>query len=691
MKRNSIQGFSFLTALFSLIMISMSGMSRTNTTNVLDNIFKGSNLACQSWACQSFNDISINRTQKSTIEPYIKTSEGELEIKDNEEWWGYFDGDYENNTGLLGVESAGDYSCCVKIISASEMGMGKTIEGFKFSFPSLADIDNVYIWISEDMPAKPEEATITAQKVDVSTLTDLTNEDKLFNEIRFDSPFTIADKDVYVGYSFTVKNAATEESKQPILISKTPETTDNGALYFIAPGEQWTEMSGYPFGNLAVQILMSHKVTENAVSVQAKFDSDLSGKKGTSIVVPLDFMNEGLNGCSEFSYVVENGTSKSEENTIVLDKKVEGVNEEFEYNISIPLNEESGKDTVIVTITKVNGLANESVSHTKCCGNMYALSKESVHNVFVEYFVGTWDGHSPRAYVGMDRIKETYGDRVVVASVHAGNVEKMECADYKDMSYYYKGTSGFPTSFIDRTYNDIDPYWGNEFFSDFGFEELFLNMYNKVALAEISVEGTIDEDGNTLNVVSNVEFLCDDNDADYGVGYVLTEDEMSGEGKGWDQENQMPDFIDAEIFDDDPRFNWWMNEEYVVKGYKFKNVAIAAQGMLARGIEGSLNAPFEEGKLQTHSITFNLADYPVIQDKSKLKINAVVFDRNTGCVINACSSSVGSYNSITDVIGDVDAEDVERYTLDGTRINTPIKGINIVKYSDGSVKKVVVR
>ena len=34
--------------------------------------------------------------------------------------------------------------------------------------------------------------------------------------------------------------------------------------------------------------------------------------------------------------------------------------------------------------------------------------------------------------------------------------------------------------------------------------------------------------------------------------------------------------------------------------------------------------------------------------------------------------------------------EVARYTVDGRRINQPQKGLNIIKYSDGSVKKVVV-
>ena len=38
-----------------------------------------------------------------------------------------------------------------------------------------------------------------------------------------------------------------------------------------------------------------------------------------------------------------------------------------------------------------------------------------------------------------------------------------------------------------------------------------------------------------------------------------------------------------------------------------------------------------------------------------------------------------------------DVEEVARYSVKGQRLSAPTKGLNIVKYSDGSVKKVAVQ
>lgn len=50
-----------------------------------------------------------------------------------------------------------------------------------------------------------------------------------------------------------------------------------------------------------------------------------------------------------------------------------------------------------------------------------------------------------------------------------------------------------------------------------------------------------------------------------------------------------------------------------------------------------------------------------------------------------------STNGITGTQTSADVREVARFTIDGKRINQPQRGINIVKYSDGTVKKVVVK
>ena len=74
---------------------------------------------------------------------------------------------------------------------------------------------------------------------------------------------------------------------------------------------------------------------------------------------------------------------------------------------------------------------------------------------------------------------------------------------------------------------------------------------------------------------------------------------------------------------------------------------------------------------------------------------------NTTVELNFCSNGISTTATVnvkvtqaTGITGtqtSADVHEVARFTIDGKRINQPQRGVNIVKYSDGTVKKVVVK
>ena len=74
---------------------------------------------------------------------------------------------------------------------------------------------------------------------------------------------------------------------------------------------------------------------------------------------------------------------------------------------------------------------------------------------------------------------------------------------------------------------------------------------------------------------------------------------------------------------------------------------------------------------------------------------------NTSVTLNFCSNGISTTATVnvtvtqaTGITGtqtSTDVREIARFTIDGKRINQPQRGINIVKYSDGTVKKVVVK
>lgn len=78
-----------------------------------------------------------------------------------------------------------------------------------------------------------------------------------------------------------------------------------------------------------------------------------------------------------------------------------------------------------------------------------------------------------------------------------------------------------------------------------------------------------------------------------------------------------------------------------------------------------------------------------------------VKEGSTLATLNFCSNGISTKTTVrffvtkaTGITGtqtSADVREVARFTIDGKRINQPQRGINIVKYSDGTVKKVVVK
>ena len=74
---------------------------------------------------------------------------------------------------------------------------------------------------------------------------------------------------------------------------------------------------------------------------------------------------------------------------------------------------------------------------------------------------------------------------------------------------------------------------------------------------------------------------------------------------------------------------------------------------------------------------------------------------NTTVELNFCSNGISTTatvnvtvtkaTGITGTQNTTDVREIARFTIDGKRINQPQRGINIVKYSDGTVKKVIVK
>ena len=70
----------------------------------------------------------------------------------------------------------------------------------------------------------------------------------------------------------------------------------------------------------------------------------------------------------------------------------------------------------------------------------------------------------------------------------------------------------------------------------------------------------------------------------------------------------------------------------------------------------------------------------------------MLLDTKSGKVVNVNECKVTNCETgISNVTTDGKAVEVTRYTAVGRQVSQPVKGVNIVRYSDGRVVKTVVR
>ena len=303
-------------------------------------------------------------------------------------------------------------------------------------------------------------------------------------------------------------------------------------------------------------------------------------------------------------------------------------------------------------------------------------------NVVVEEFTGTGCGWCPRGLVGMENLRNTFGDRFIGIAMHQYNsTDPMYPTRYKNL-----GLNAAPSCLIDRTIN-TDPYYGtgDDIRDDFRAE------MEKGAMASIQVTGEYDDTKNYVDATATITAM--DNFSGLKLTFVLIADSLTGTSNSWKQQNYYTQYSSSSLPEDLAIFG--SGGEYGQSSFfwVFNDVAIGTyyeSGQYEMGL-GSL----ESG--QTVSVDYTL-DMPTKAalldaiDYDDVAVIAMLLD-SSGHVINAAKYYLGGNDptGITNATANDNVKEVARYTIDGRRISSPQPGLNIVKLSNGKSYKMIVK
>lgn len=549
--------------------------------------------------------------------------------------------------------------------------------GIKVWFAPYA-VDNMGYIV---LPDTPEDAAYSQDVPDV----DMTGTSDWVH-VDLDQGYTIPDNGCFVGVSFTSTAGA-----NPIFAW---DVNSSGAFFMQMDynGEKmWDDFAYYTKTSLTTTLHMDvSNVPPYNISANAIVETTSMVGQQTGIL--LNISNEAFSDADGFSYVVtvDGEAQPEQEFNATIGAKASG-------NVNLPYTFDSeGLHSVSVEITKVGGEENRALQPS-ASGNVITLSEAAERTSVIEQHTGTWCGWCPRGHVGMKLFKDMYGGSVITLAGHIG--DPMACSDYYDMISYYNPKGSAPTAFYDRNLSG-DPYLSSDAqaYSFSAYEDLELERAANPSEASLTLEASwADDSKNKIAANVNYTFNYDRTTAPYAISFILSEDGMAGpdeyktaEDSLWLQLNYYSG--DKNWGTDDNMFPWVSAGDSVQTTYD--NVIVAAWDALV-GAEGSVIAPITKGETLPYNVTLNISRNTLIQNKDNLSLTALLINQNSGAIVNAAQVPLGPGSSVVG-IEDVNAAgsnaaEVARYNVNGVQLSAPQKGLNIVKYSDGTTKKVVVK
>ena len=239
--------------------------------------------------------------------------------------------------------------------------------------------------------------------------------------------------------------------------------------------------------------------------------------------------------------------------------------------------------------------------------------------------------------------------------------------------------NGIPIVWASRT-NKVEGFTG---------EPYYQMAKQRGAMMDIDVQAQWNANGKSINVQSTTTFRGSSRNVRYALAYVLLEDRIQrsdwAQRNGYSGSNKYSG-LNSEL-------DYFIKSPNPIKNFVFEDVVRSHMG-IANGLDASLPQSVVADKPIIHKSAFNgIGDWVTVFNKNNLRVVVMVIDRETACIVNAarCVVKAKPSTDITTVTTTKERVEVARFNLKGQRISTPEPGINIVKYSDGSVEKVSVR
>lgn len=275
--------------------------------------------------------------------------------------------------------------------------------------------------------------------------------------------------------------------------------------------------------------------------------------------------------------------------------------------------------TIAVNITAVNGGVDADVSNNTGSKLFNSLSQASPKKVVIEEGTGTWCGWCPRGAVAMEQMYQNHPNDFIGIAVHNG--------DPMTVTEYDNGTdlSGFPGCNVDRAL--LDESVSANLFESYYQERIGLAV---PAGLSMTVSGTTSK---TINVSATFRTVFAS--ANYRLGVVIIEDNVTGTASGYNQTNYYAGGANGAMggFESLPN-------PVPAASMVYDHVGRALLGGFA-GQANSVPTTITDGLAASYTFNYTI---PSTSNSANMSAVALLIDNATGEIVTAEKTSLSAAN-----------------------------------------------
>lgn len=592
----------------------------------------------------------------------------------NQRLVGYYD-DVDTCDGYVGLTGlTGDNKVAMQL-TADDLApyYGKKIAGVRFNLAQGETSNGVFV---QNLTLKNGQITdvkdLVSSDESVTSAAGATNTGE-WHEVMFDNKIELNSsfEGLFVGYCYTQT-----ASNYPIGVKQNAD----GAFFIYGSangnGADWYSVDSNGTA-LSIQLIVEGDFAPNSVQPLDLGTIKVGLGKTKNVKVTLRNLGSKL---SNIDYTIALDGKAGAEQHLDFGKDF-GVGGKHTVEIPFAAAPTTGEVPVTLTITKVNGEKNANTSNS-ASGTLITLGKAFKKVTVVEENTGTTCPWCSRGHVAMEKMGELYGDQFIgIAWHYFDSSDPMYFVNYSVPGLSYGSA---PLAVVNRSSSAMDPY--------FNAISAVATTLDDLPVVEVKVTGTFAEEDTKVNAKASVESLVS---GDYNIVYALVADGLTGTTNKWKQKNAYSKIYagsnganSKSDLPEDLQPLWDAGETYFAT---FNDILIASSYTKSKN-NATLPTLVENGVVSSE-YTLSMPTSTKIKSAikhDKVYVVAMVLDKK-GAIINAAKSLVTNSTGIENVNNSSEATVVARYNVNGVQIAAPVKGINIVKMSDGTTRKVLVK